>query len=186
MRIREDFTIGHPAESVWAFLTDLQRAVDCVPGLDAAAGRLVLTAGDRSVVVIGAATAAVNRADRSITLELRGAEPGGGGRARARLEVSVEDGGLFSAVRVEGELTLGGELGGMKGTGLVAEAAHALLDRFADCAERRLGGDASAPEPKSRDPAGRSGTADAADGPPPAPGRPGWLRRLFGRIGRRD
>lgn len=179
MKVREDFTIGHPADAVWSLLADRDQAAACVPGLDPAARRLVLAVGDDSLDLIGTATVRMRPGDRVCHLELRGEEPAGRGKARARLDVSVEGGGLFSTVHVDADVTLGGELADMPRTGWLTEAAYRLADGFAECVERRLGaalGRASGTDTAPAE-AGAVRPAEPAE-------RPGWLQRVIGLLRR--
>jgi carbon monoxide dehydrogenase subunit G len=174
MRIRADFGVGHPAAEVWALLSSPDGA-GCVPGLSiegSAGGSLGLDVEARHLVFDGTAAVASDPRARTVTIEVKGTERGGRGRARSTLLLRVEEDGLFSTVNVEADLHLSGEIASE--SRLIAEQAYRLADRVAECLEERLGPGRPAAGP-DRAPAAEP-TAAAE------PGRPvGWLRRWFRR-----
>ncbi|MBU1227830.1 MAG: hypothetical protein KJ698_11560 [Actinobacteria bacterium] len=171
MRIRADFGVGHPAADVWSLLASSQ-GHSCVPGLQvgqAGRGSFAFDVQARHLVFDGTAAVASDERARTITVEARGAEQAGRGKARTTLMVKVADDGLFSTVNVEADLHLTGEIASL--TRLIAEAAYRIADQVAECLEARLG----------------TGPPRVRPAAPPPPGEPepktGWLRRLAGRLG---
>ena len=178
MRIREDFTVGRPAAEVWGLIEE-GAALECVPGLICTGdgrGSLQIDLGADHLVFDGEAAAHLDPVDRTARVEARAIERHGQGRLRLLLGLSVEDDGLFSAVQVESDLALAGELVDLGKAGRLAEASHWLAVGFADRLEAALAAPGSAAGRPGRIEAGDSGQAER----PPA----GLLARLLGRLGR--
>jgi len=171
MRIREDFTVGHPAADVWLLLASAEGAA-CLPGLDLEPpGTVSFDVQARRLVFDGTAATAADERARTVTVEAKGVERSGLGRARITLMMKVGDDGLFSNVQVEADVSLAGELSGM--ARLIAEAAYRLSDEFVEAIEACLGKGSRPPAPV---PAADTGDED---GDPD-----GWLSRLLGRLRR--
>ena len=174
MRIRADFGVGHPAADVWALLAGPEGAA-CVPGLDlpgSGSGSLAIDVEARHLVFEGEAAVASDERARTVTVEARGVERGGRGKARATLLLRVDEDGMFSTVAVEADLHLSGEIAAE--SRLVAEEAYRLADRLAGCLEERLGRAASASTvavPLPKETTDRTVRDD------------GWLHRLLRRLG---
>jgi carbon monoxide dehydrogenase subunit G len=174
MRIRADFGVGHPAAEVWALLAS-EDGPGCVPGLAVSgpsAGSLEFDVEARHLVFEGSAAAASDRRARTVTVEARGEERSGLGRARTTLILRVDEDGLFSTVNVEADLHLSGEISSM--ARLIAEAAYRLADGIAECLDAALGA-GSLPPAASPVPEAVPDEAGAVQG---------WLRRFLGRVGR--
>jgi len=175
MRIREDFTVGHPAADVWALLASSEGA-DCLPGLDLEPpGTVSFDVEARRLVFDGTSATASDERARTVTVEAKGVERSGLGRARVTLMMRVGDDGLFSNVQVEADVSLTGELSDM--ARLIAETAFRLSDEFAGAIEACLGKGSRPPAPIPE--------AGAGDGDGDGDGKAdGWLGRLLGRMRR--
>ena len=169
MRLRADLNVGSPAADVWAAVSSPSGAA-CLPGMDPVNGRFTLVVETGEVVLEGSADVASDPRARTVTVDARGTEISGGGRARATLLLRVGDDGLFSTVDLEAEVSLTGEIAGRDR--LVADALYRLADEWADRLEDHLGAPARAP-------AERNGDSGAVE---PAAGDDGWLSRLIGKL----
>ncbi len=173
MRIREDFTVGHPAADVWSLLSSAEGAA-CLPGFDLdTPGTVSFNVDARRLVFDGTASTAADERARTVTVDAKGVERSGLGRARITLMMRVADDGLFSSVQLEAEVSLTGELSSM--ARLIAEAAYPLSDEFAERLEICLGIGSRPPAPAPQAGAGADAEPEEAHG---------WLGRLLGRIRR--
>jgi len=173
MRIRADFGVGHPAADVWALLASDQGAA-CVPGLQLnppGGGSIAVDVEARHFVFEGTAAVASDERARTVTVEAKGVERTGLGKARTTVMLRVDDDGLFSTVNVEADLHLSGEVAVM--ARLVAEAAYRMADEITECLDAKLGAGSRPPAPKP------------APAPEPPESGTGWVRRLVGRLGGR-
>lgn len=171
MRIRADFGVGHPAAEVWALLSSPD-GVSCLPGLelsDSGSGTLVFDIEARHLVFDGTAAVASDQRARTVTVEAKGIERAGLGKARTTMMLRVEDDGLFSTVNVEADLHLSGRISSMGR--LMAEAVYRMADQVAECLDTKLGVGSRPPAPRP------------IPDPEPAP-EPGWLRRIADRFRR--
>jgi carbon monoxide dehydrogenase subunit G len=173
MRIRADFTIGHPAAGVWAALSSPE-ATGWVPGLAVDAGVLTVDVETRDLVFDGTAAATSDARAGTVTVEAKGLERSGLGRARATVMLRVIEDGLFSSVGIEAEFALSGGLAEL--SRLIAEAFYRTADGFAEGLEAHLAGGRlpAAPGPVPVVP-------DAASAPT-GEAREGWLRRALRRL----
>jgi len=171
MRIREDFTVGHPAADVWSLLSSAEGAA-CLPGFDLGTpGTVSFRVDARRLVFDGTASTAADERARTVTVDARGVERSGLGRARITLMLRVADDGLFSRVQLEAEVSLSGELSDMARR--IAEASYPLSDEFAERLEVCLGRGSRPPAPIPD---------SGADAESEETG--GWLDRLLGRFRR--
>ena len=171
MRIRADFGVGHPADEVWALLAS-DDGPSCVPGLQLdppGGGSIAFNVEARRMVFEGTAAVATDERARTVTVEAKGVERSGRGRARTTLMLRVDDDGLFSTVNIEADLHLSGDVASL--ARLIAEAVYRMADQVAECLDEKLGADARPEGP---------GPVRAGGDPEPAAG---WLRRLIDRFG---
>lgn len=170
MRIRADFGVGHPAPDVWALLSS-NDGVGCLPGLvldESGEGALSFDVEARHLVFEGTASVASDQRARTVTVEARGTERAGRGKARTTLMLRVDDDGLFSTVNVEADLHLSGEVASMGR--LMAEAAYRMADQVAECLDEKLGEGSRPPAPLPQ-PTSQGVEREG-----------GWLRRIADRI----
>jgi carbon monoxide dehydrogenase subunit G len=178
MRIRADVGVGHPANDVWALLASRSGA-KCVPGLTTGPGDVRSLAFDveaRHLIFDGTASAASDGRARTVTVEAKGVERAGLGKARTTVMLRVDDDGLFSSINLEADLHLSGEVASM--ARLIAEVVYRLADEMAECLDERLGAGARPPAPPPPTPPPESSRSSDQQ-------RTGWVRSLLDRLGGR-
>jgi carbon monoxide dehydrogenase subunit G len=146
VHIENTFAVDAPADRVFAFLLDVNRVLDCVPGAelseivdgDTVRGRVRVRMGPVSVAYQGTGHV-VSRDDsaRTAVLEAEGREAGGAGSARAVITVTVGERGAGSEVLMVTDLTVVGREA-QAGHGTVEEGSRSLLGQMAACIGARL------------------------------------------------
>ncbi len=185
LKIEERFRVAADPERVFAFLTDPQRVVACMPGAE-----LERVEGERRIlghvtVAVGAIQVAyrgaveltqLDAAARRVRAVGEGREKGGAGKVTLQLELGVAAAGAGSEVTIEAEASLAGRIVRF-GRGMLESVSRQLFAQFAAAVRERL-------------------EAETAS-EPAAPSRPiralpllwrallDWLRRLFGVGGSR-
>ncbi len=169
LRIEERLELEAPAERVWAYLVDPERVVSCLPGaaIDAAVGErtyrgsMKVKIGPVSMTYQGVAEFVELDADRrTMRLEGKGSDKGGGGQVQMVMESRVES---LAASRtrlvVDVELKLAGKMVRF-GRGMIGVVSERLFQEFAECLAARLGADADTAVPGEPD--GASARGDVA------------------------
>jgi carbon monoxide dehydrogenase subunit G len=183
LKIEERFQVAAPPERVFAFLSDPQSVVVCMPGAELESveserrflGRVTVKVGAVQVAYKGAVElSVVDAAARHLHAVGEGREQGGAGKVSLALELRVSGSGAGSEVVLEAEASLAGRIVRF-GRGMIESVSRQLFAQFAAAARERL---EAAPDA-------------AAPAPPAAPGPIralpllwrallDWLRRLFG------
>jgi len=170
MRLRADLAIGRPAPEVWETIASgrgLRRVAGLVPDGEGG-GSLVINMDGEDLVFDGRGAAVGDRERRTVTVEARGEERSGRGRARMVISLRVAEDGLFSTISVEAEIIVTGGLSVVSHR--IAETAYRVCDEWAAAVESGLA------EP---------GRPQALSGAPIPAAAPAPRRRLLGALLRR-
>ena len=149
MKVEESFTVERPRDQVWAFIQQIERVADCIPGLD----RISMTDDDTYDVQITQSLGVFKvtfDAKMRITSRQEGRElsftatgqsiRGAAGNLRSMTVVRLEDNthspGTTNVI-VEADVVLGGMLGAV-GQKLIAKQATKIAKQFAKNLESDL------------------------------------------------
>lgn len=185
MKLKHEFTVPAPIDTVWQALLDPERIAPCFPGAtitstsgDEFAGIVKVRLGPISLQYRGSGRfTSTDEAARRTVIEASGTASGGQGTAAAKVHASlVENGGGTTTVTVVTDLTVTGKPAQF-GRGLIEDVGKKIIGQFADCLSTSL-----APveelEPVAAPPPGEpplpapSPPALAPPIPQPAPPRP--------------
>jgi uncharacterized protein len=178
IEIENDFAVPADPGAVYAYLLDLERVGECIPGAKVGpAGddgthpaEIVVKLGPMRFNYRGSVRLEERKeAERMATLTASLREARGQGAANARMEMGVRGAGDGTRVRTRTEVQLTGRAASM-GRGVIDDVAARMVADMAECVTRRL--ETSSSEPASAAP----GPAPAA--PSPAPAAVGGLRLL--------
>ncbi|HEV7823587.1 MAG TPA: SRPBCC family protein [Mycobacteriales bacterium] len=153
MRIETDFRVNAPADTVWAYLLDVEGIVTCVPGAeiltkvsdDEYQGRVKLKVGPLGLNLLGAAVIESRDAEaRVLTLSGKGNDQQGKGVATVSVVARVEDAGEgTSRVAIEQDLRVTGRIAQF-GRGVMRDVSQRLSQEFARSLEAKMAADAAA------------------------------------------
>jgi len=127
VQIENSFEVGAPPDRVFAFLLDVNRVVQCMPGAELSEvvdpetfkGRVKIKVGPITVAYNGTAKIAQkDGAARTATLEAEGRETTGPGSARAKADMSVLPSGAGSTVTIATDFHLAGRVASPEVLGL--------------------------------------------------------------------
>lgn len=181
MKITQNFTVPHPPEAVWEFMSDVGLVATCIPGLEltdereggAYLGTFAVKVGPVVAKLDGEGVLSRDDATRSATLEGKGGDKRGGSRASGTMRYAVVGDGEGAAVEVEADIKLSGPLAQIGRTGIIEDVARTLTEQFAANIASRLAATQDEPE---------IGQFDAGSAVSRALWRRlvGFLKRLFG------
>lgn len=147
LRIEELFHVAAPVDTVWRYLIDPSRVVQCLPGAELTEaqgdrtflGRVKLKVGPVVASYNGKATLTeVNEADHLVRITAEGKESGGAGSARmtmtSRVTATAAGG---SDVHVEAELDVAGKIVQF-GRGMIETVNKQLFRQFTECVKQTL------------------------------------------------
>ncbi len=147
LKVRESFRVGVPPASVWKFLVDPARVVECLPGaeltemLDARTyrGRVTVKVGPISTVYEGTATLTeLDEQAHRMQMVGNGRERAAAGTARMTMVgVVVADPGGGSRVDVDATIDIAGRVMQFGG-GLIESVSRQLFHQFAGAARATL------------------------------------------------
>lgn len=146
MRIDNQFPVSTPPDRVYAFLLDVNRVVNCLPGAELSEvvdpstfkGKVKIKVGPITVAYNGTARIAErDEANRVAILEAEGRETTGPGSARATAKMSVLDAAGASLVRLETDFTVAGRIANF-GRGVMEDVSKRLVAQMADCIKANL------------------------------------------------
>jgi len=159
-QIEESFRVEAPVETVWAFLVDPERVVECLPGAeltgvvdeDTVRGRIRVSVGPVKAEYAGTATFAdVDDDAHRVRIEATGEEAKGPGSASMTMESTVTGAEGGAEVRVTADVEVAGKIVQF-GRGMIQTVSQQLFRKFTECARSTLEGSdaepggASAPE----------------------------------------
>jgi len=166
MQIENEFEVAAPPERVYAFLLDVNRIVNCMPGAelsevvdpDTFNGKVKIKVGPITVSYKG--TARISERDEAAhraTLQAEGRETTGPGSARATAVMTVEPAESGSRVRLATDFNVAGRVANF-GRGVMEDVSRRLVSQMAACIKSNLEA-AEAQQP----------AAEPAPAPAPAP-----------------
>ena len=176
MQIENSFAVAAPPDRVFSFLLDVNRVVGCMPGAELAEvvdpetfkGKVRIKVGPITVAYNGTAKiASRDEAARTATLQAEGRETTGPGSARATANMSVEDSGGASTVRIATDFTVAGRVAQF-GRGVMEDVSRRLIGQMADCIKAQLEAPAADAAADSQ-PAAADAMSASQPGTSPAP-----------------
>src|SRR5436309_7991418 len=176
MKLKHEFTVAAPIDTVWQALLDPERVAPCFPGAtitsasgDEFAGIVKVRLGPVSLQYRGKGrfTGTDEAAHRTV-IEASGTASGGQGTAAAKVHASLAENGEATTVSVTTDLTVTGKPAQF-GRGLIEDVGKKIIGQFADCLSKSLApADQPAPAPASPPPAAPSPPAPAPPSPAPS------------------
>ncbi len=148
MKIVQSFTVARAAPAVWTFFQDVPAVAACLPGAELTQpsdngvhrGKVAIRLGPFKAAFEGEAKVSADAAAQSGHVEGRGIDKRGGSHSRLVLDYRLTDLHGTTKVDIESDLTLSGPIAQFGRTGLVTEAANALLADFARNLEAKISG----------------------------------------------
>ncbi|MGH3086396.1 MAG: SRPBCC family protein [Rubrobacteraceae bacterium] len=148
MKIQNEFTVEAPLDEAWEAILDLERVAPCLPGAaiteqngDEYKGTMTVKIGPINAKYEG--TVKYEETDeeaRRAVLKANGRDARGQGTASATITSTMEERDEGTKVNVETDMKLTGRAAQF-GRGIQQDVAAKLLEQFAECLERRLGGE---------------------------------------------
>lgn len=195
LKIEERFELDAHADEAWAYLTQPERIVVCLPGAELTevidernyAGGVKVKLGAVTMEYQGAIEfTELDHEKRVIRMEGKGRERRGGGTVSLTMENTVHEleGGRCE-VTVLADIQLAGKIVRF-GRGMIQAVTTEIFKQFTAClaaelaADEPVGDEAVSEEPEAEKPAGSSPEALALF-PVLLRSLRSWLRRLFGR-----
>lgn len=146
MRLEQELRLAAPADEVWAYLMDVPRMAQCIPGVS----RIVVVDDTTYTATVGArigpiaanfdCTIAMLQLDevaRSGTIEVSGQDRKIGGGVKSRMTMTLQGNGGQTVVRIVSDVDVLGKIGHY-GHGIFEKRANAMLTEFAACARSVL------------------------------------------------
>lgn len=150
----QDFTVGYPADAVFALFGRVEDVASCLPGAfitarptaDSVEGGIRVKIGPIAVAFAGTARITRDETARSGRIIGAGADAGGRSATQGMISYRVRDGLTAGAARVELQVgyTLKGALAQFSRPGLVRDLAARITAQFAANLEAKLAGRAPA------------------------------------------
>ena len=148
MRFTNEISIDAPADELFAFLSDPEQVVTCLPGAsvegrdgDDWRGAMSMKVGPIKASYRGTLRfVELDRDARRAVMRVRADESSGQGQAEARLVSQIEEGDGAACIRMETDLQIRGKVAQF-GRGAMEQVAGRMLERFADNVERALRGE---------------------------------------------
>lgn len=179
MQIENRFEVAAPPDTVYAFLVDVNRVVQCMPGAELSEvvdpetfkGKVKIKVGPITVAYNGTARIVERDAGlRRAVLEASGKETTGPGSAQAKAIMTVAEAGSGSEVVLATDYTVAGRVANF-GRGVMEDVSRRLVSQMADCIKSQLEAPAAAEVSAAEMPQVAEGTAPGAEAAPP-PGQP--------------
>ena len=173
MQIENEFEVAAPPERVYAFLLDVNRIVNCMPGAELSEvvdpntfnGKVKIKVGPITVSYKG--TARISERDESAhraTLQAEGRETTGPGSARATAVMTVEPADSGSRVRLATDFNVAGRVANF-GRGVMEDVSRRLINQMAACIKSNLEA-AEAQEPEEEPEEEPAAAAPGGNEPP--------------------
>ena len=182
MKIENDFEVSSPLGTVWAFFQDVPSVAECLPGAELIedrgdgtyAGKVSVKLGPMAANFEGEATVVPDEANRSGTIDGKGADRRGGSRGQVKVEYTLEEAGSGTRVKIDADVTLSGAAAQFGRTGLISEMSNRLISDFVSCVEGKLAAETpqAAAEVKAADVKGFSLLIESLLA---------WIKRIFSR-----
>lgn len=145
MKLKHEFTVAAPIDTVWEALLDPERVAPCFPGAtissasgDEFAGTVKVRLGPVSLQYRGKGRfTGTDQATHRTTIEASGTASGGQGTAAAKVQASLAENGEGTTVSVTTDLTVTGKPAQF-GRGLIEDVGKKIIGQFAGCLSKSL------------------------------------------------
>jgi len=146
--LKQNFTVNHPRQTVWAQFQDLPNVVQCIPGASLTEQPSPTKAKGRMTVKLGPVKAdfggemEIEADEATFTGKIAGAgiDKSHGSRAKGNVVYSLEEakGGTATTVNVAVDYTMSGSLAQFARGGIVEAVASQICQEFARNLEEQL------------------------------------------------
>ena len=147
MVITTRFELAVPVETAWAYLLDVQKVAQCVPGASLTevidektyGGKIGVKLGPIAVGYKGRITLeSVDAASHTVQIKGQGSEDRGRGGATATMTAQLEANGEGTSVVMNTDLAVSGIVAQFGRSSIMQEVAQRMTQRFASCVEQQL------------------------------------------------
>lgn len=147
MVITTRFQLAVPVDTAWAYLLDVQKVAQCVPGASLTevidektyAGTIGVKLGPIAVGYKGRITLeSVDPASHTVQIKGQGSEDRGRGGATATMTAQLEANGEGTSVVMNTDLAVSGIVAQFGRSSIMQEVAQRMTQRFASCVEQQL------------------------------------------------
>jgi carbon monoxide dehydrogenase subunit G len=147
MVITTRFQLAVPVDTAWAYLLDVQKVAQCVPGASLTevidektyAGKIGVKLGPIAVGYKGRITLeSVDPTSHTVQIKGQGSEDRGRGGATATMTAQLEANGEGTSVVMNTDLAVSGIVAQFGRSSIMQEVAQRMTQRFASCVEQQL------------------------------------------------
>ena len=147
MVITTRFELAVPVETAWAYLLDVQKVAQCVPGASLTevidektyGGKIGVKLGPIAVGYKGRITLeSVDAASHTVQIKGQGSEDRGRGGATATMTAQLEANAEGTSVVMNTDLAVSGIVAQFGRSSIMQEVAQRMTQRFASCVEQQL------------------------------------------------
>ena len=147
MVITTRFDLSVPIEAAWAYLLDIRKVADCVPGASLAQviddhtyeGRIEIKLGPIAVGYKGRVSLEnIDPTNHSVQIKAQGVESRGRGGASAVSTAQLTSKGESTSVLMSTEVQVSGIVAQFGRSGMMQDVAQRLTQRFGSCVEEKL------------------------------------------------
>ena len=147
MVITTRFQLAVPVDTAWAYLLDVQKVAQCVPGASLTevidektyGGKIGVKLGPIAVGYKGRITLeSVDAASHTVQIKGQGSEDRGRGGATATMTAQLEANGEGTSVVMNTDLAVSGIVAQFGRSSIMQEVAQRMTQRFASCVEQQL------------------------------------------------
>jgi uncharacterized protein len=147
MVITTNFELAVPVEAAWAYLLDVEKIAQCVPGASLTevidertyGGKIEVKLGPIAVSYKGRVTLeSVDAASHTVRVKGEGAEVRGRGGAAATMTAQLEANRQGTSVVMNTDLAVSGIVAQFGRSTILQEVAQRMTQRFASCVEQQL------------------------------------------------
>lgn len=147
MVITTKFELSAPIEAAWAYLLDVQKVANCVPGASLTQviddhtfdGKIEIKLGPIAVGYKGRVSLEnVDEANHSVQIKAQGVENRGRGGASSTTTAQLTANGQATSVVMNTELAVSGVVAQFGRSGIMQEVAQRLTQRFGSCVDQAL------------------------------------------------
>lgn len=147
MVITTRFEIAAPIEKAWAYLLDVRKVANCVPGASLTEviddrtfdGKIEIKLGPIAVGYKGRVSLEnIDEAGHSVQIKAQGVESRGRGGATSTTTAQLTANGEATSVVMNTDLAVSGVVAQFGRTGIMQEVAQRLAQRFGSCVDQEL------------------------------------------------
>lgn len=147
MVITTRFELSAPVDAAWAYLLDVQKVADCVPGGSVTEivddhtyeGKIEIRLGAIAVGYKGRVTLEnIDAATHTVVIKAQGLESRGRGGASATTTARLTANGSATAVEMSTDMSVTGIVAQFGRSGIMQEVAQRLSQRFGNCVDQKL------------------------------------------------